>query len=131
MCLSHKEKSIKHGCLMDFDKNAVNILNSIIQITDLEIVISSDWKKWCKFEDMCIFYKSQGIIKIPFDYTPNINGLKNRVNEIKQYLDKNIVDKWCVVDDLHLELDNFVRVSKTDEGITEIGIKEKILKFYI
>ena len=120
-----------HGKLIDFDKNAVNVLNSLLT-KDLEIVISSDWKKWCSLEEMKIFYTLQGIIKQPIDYTPNLRGkniFESRSLEIKEWLKMNKVDKWVSIDDLYLGeyLTNFVWISKTDEGITQKGIKENIL----
>ena len=107
-----------HGDFDNFDKKAVNVLNSIIKLTDCEIVISSDWKRFCSLEKMKDFYKSQGIIKSPLDYTPYIKG-PYRGLEIKQWLDTHKVDKWVAIDDLYLELDNFVWVSRTDEGIKQ------------
>ena len=117
-----------HGELIPFDKEAVEILNNIILQTDAEIVISSDWKRWCSLSNMKIFYKLQGIIKTPIGYTPIIKGF-NRALEIKNWLNNNQVNKWVAIDDLYLELDNFVWISKTDEGIKQEGKKEEILKF--
>jgi methyl coenzyme M reductase subunit C-like uncharacterized protein (methanogenesis marker protein 7) len=47
----------------DFDKDAVNILNDIIDLTGAEIVISSDWKRHATLDGMCEFYQKQGIKK--------------------------------------------------------------------
>jgi hypothetical protein len=65
--------------------------------------------------------------------------------EIKQYLvDHPEITNWVAVDDLIMSkkqkhndeefvfdwgLDNFVHTSKGDEGIKQLGIKEKIIKF--
>ena len=118
-----------HGELIPFDKEAVKILNSIIKETNADIVISSDWKKWCPLDKMKEFYKLQGIIKEPIDYTPYIKGIENRNLEIKEWLNNNKVDKWVAIDDLYLDLTNFVWVSRTDEGIKQKVIKEKILSY--
>ena len=120
-----------HGKLIDFDKNAVNVLNSLLT-KDLEIVISSDWNRWCSLSKMKEFYSEQGIIKTPIDYTPNIKGkniFESRSLEIKEWLNNNNVSKWVAIDDLYLGdyLSNFVWISRTDEGITQKGIKENIL----
>ena len=121
-----------HGKLIPFDKKAVDVLNSIIVQTDCEIVVSSDWKKWCSLEHMREFYKLQGIIKVPIDYTPTLKGkniFESRSLEIKSWLTNNKINKWVTIDDLYLGdyLTNFVWVSRTDEGITQKGIKENIL----
>ncbi len=123
-----------HGKLIPFNKEAVNVLNSIIEKADVEIVISSDWKKWCPLNEMKKFYKAQGIIKTPIDYTTNLN-VKNlferRSLEIKSWLNNHKVNNWVAVDDLYLNLDNFVWISKTDEGLTQEGIKENILIYIV
>ena len=119
----------------NFDKNAVNILNEIL-ITDneIEIIVSSDWNRFGDLNRMQNFYIEQGIIKKPIDFTPdlNINDLiYKRTKEIKEWLQQNnvVIDKWVAIDDLYItELENFVWVSRTDEGITQQGIKEQILE---
>lgn len=103
----------------NFNKKAVKILNEIIEQTNCEIVISSDWKNWCTVEEMGIYYESQGIIKKPIDFTPSENdctiqggnfmwskewGLEqSRSIEIKQYLnDHPEITHWVSVDDLNM-----------------------------
>ena len=124
----------------DFDKEAIVILNSIIK-NDVEIVVSSDWKRWCNLEDMRKFYISQGITKAPIDFTPFFNKIskvkdiltiqQQRALEISNWIDThNDLTHWVAIDDLYLgDLKNFVWVSKTDEGIKQNGIKDKLLKF--
>ena len=36
----------------DFDRKAIEVLNSILEETDAEIVISSDWKKHATIEEL-------------------------------------------------------------------------------
>jgi len=103
----------------NFNKKAVKILNEIIEETNCEIVVSSDWKNWCTVEEMGIYYESQGIIKKPIDFTPSENvctiqgdnfmwskewGLEQtRSIEIKQYLnDHPEITHWVSVDDLNM-----------------------------
>jgi hypothetical protein len=65
---------------------------------------------------------------------------QTRTIEIKQYLhDHPEITHWVAVDDLDMSkngegreywgLDNFVLTPKSTEGIKQVGIKEKILKF--
>jgi hypothetical protein len=130
----------------NFDDKAVKVLNSIIEETGCEIVVSSDWKKWGNLEQMKEMYITRGI-KPPIDLTPNMKDFdeggfdmfkwKNlyeaiRVIEIKKWLeDHPEVTHWVAVDDLDLsKLDNFVMTTKPyNEGIKQSGVKEKILKF--
>jgi hypothetical protein len=141
----------------DFDKKAVKILNEIIKETGCEIVVSSDWKLHATLEELGDYYESQGIIKRPIAVTTNLGQCTwyndqvwvwsprwdlemTRVIEITQYLhDHPEVTHWVAVDDLNMGkngedwknwgIDNFVLTPKSNEGIKQLSIKEKILKF--
>ena len=56
----------------DFDTKAVKVLNSILEETGCEIVVSSDWKLQATLEELGAYYESQGIIKRPIALTPNL-----------------------------------------------------------
>lgn len=109
----------------DFDKESVSVLNEIIDMTDAEIVVSSDWRYSSSLDELGKYYEIQGIIKKPIDVTPYTNhermlkrGIakkqyfeyrsheteKNRTFDINEWLfdNKNKVDKWVSVDDLDL-----------------------------
>jgi hypothetical protein len=143
----------------DFDEKAVSILNQILEETGAEIVVSSDWKRWANVEEMGEYYESKGIIRKPIALTPDLGDCTwenpereswvwsprwdlemSRVVEIRQYLyDHPEITHWVAVDDLHLGktdeswknwgLDNFVLTPRSNEGIKQSGIKEKILKY--
>lgn len=131
-----------------FDSKAVKVLNSVIEETGCEIVVSSDWKKWGNIEQMKEMYITRGI-KPPIDLTPNMKDFDNdgfgfyqwkdlyeliRVEEIKKWLeDHPEVTHWVAVDDMNLsKLSNFVMTTRPyNEGIKQSGIKEKIIKFFI
>ena len=136
-----------HGDFDKFDQDAVKVLNLILEKdNEIEIVISSDWKRWCNLERMREFYKNSGIIKKPLDFTnffekiPYINNNSEQIKslqhqrsiEIIDWLNNHLyVEKWVAVDDMYLsELQNFVWITKTDEGVTQKGIKDKILKYF-
>ena len=136
----------------NFDGKAIKVLNSILEESGAEIVVSSDWKLHATLEEMGDYYLSQGIIKRPIAFTPNMQdfdpfsaGLyqwKNwysriRIVEIWRYLDQHQeITHWVAVDDLDMSeesnqghgLSNFVLVPRSNEGIKQIGIREKILK---
>jgi len=103
----------------NFNKKAIKILNSIIEETGAEIVVSSDWKRWATVEEMGQYYESQGIIKKPIAFTPNLSECNNydgsfpwnrdwdleqtRTLEINQYLkDHPEVTEWVAIDDLNM-----------------------------
>ena len=107
----------------NFNKKAVKILNEILEETGAEIVVSSDWKRWANVEQMGEYYESQGIIKKPIDFTPNLGKCtwyidaypagfmwsrewdleQTRVIEIKQFLhDHPEITHWVSIDDLNM-----------------------------
>lgn len=107
----------------NFNKKAVEVLNEILEITGAEIVVSSDWKRWADVEEMGEYYESQGIIKKPIDFTPNLGNCtwyideykagfpwsrewdleQTRSIEIKQYLfDHPEITHWVSIDDLNM-----------------------------
>lgn len=143
----------------NFDLKAIKVLNRIIEKTDCEIVISSDWRIWATIEEMGEYYTLQGIIKKPLDFTPSINNVEipngfkwlkdfdlqqERSLEIREWVRINKPEKWVATDDLHLGktlvnpsgveemvwgLTNFVWCPVPYEGIKQTGIEEKIIKF--
>lgn len=124
-----------------FDKKAVKVLNKILKETDAKIVLSSDWKYHYDLKALTvIFLEMNGVSLAPFDITPmhttnamNLEG--GRVGEIKAWLKDNAeklgVTHWVAVDDMNMTegLSNFVHCPKHMEGIKQIGVKEKIIKF--
>ena len=144
------KKSIKRGEVFDpFCTKAIKTLNKIIEETDCEIVISSDWRLYKDLNYMQKLYKDRGIIKSPISYTEvfdiddndifestreykDSNQMMARVREkeIKAWLASNsYVTSWVAVDDLPLKkLERFVHTTKIDEGIKQTGIKEKIIE---
>jgi hypothetical protein len=135
----------------NFNDKAVKVLNSILEETGAEIVVSSDWKLYCTLEELQEMFIKYGVIKSPIDTTPNVELgydkqyytkeelAEYRVMEIKSWLKHNPeVTHWVAVDDLDLGekfglisggLSNFVLTPKSSEGIKQLGIKEKIINF--
>jgi hypothetical protein len=137
----------------NFDTKAIIVLNEILEQTDAEIVVSSDWKLHATLEELGDYYIEQGISKRPISFTPNLgdfdksaDGLfrwkgwysKIRILEIEKYLEQHPeVKQWVAIDDLNMSpthnqghgLDNFILTPRGNEGIKQSGIKEKILKF--
>ena len=141
----------------DFDTKAVKVLNEIIEETGAEIVVSSDWKLHATLEELGEYYESQGISKKPIALTPNIQHCtvhddnfiwsprwdleQTRTIEIKQYLhDHPEVTHWVSVDDLNMgkigepwkdiwAINNFVLTPRSNEGIKQSGVKDKILNY--
>jgi hypothetical protein len=144
----------------DFDTKSVKVLNEILEETGAEIVVSSDWKLHATLEELGEYYELHGISKKPIALTPNLGQCNwyndmiwvwsprwelemTRVIEIKQYLHDNPeITHWVSIDDLNMgkngeewkdswAIDNFVLTPKSNEGIKQSGVKEKILKFLL
>jgi hypothetical protein len=142
----------------DFDQKAVSILNEILDETDAEIVVSSDWKHWATVEEMGEYYEMQGIKKKPIDFTKNLGQCsfqdkksfqwsytydleQSRYVEITQYLmDHPEITQWVAVDDLHMgkhvENSKYGSFDRDDWGLTNFvwtprcseGIKQSGVK---
>jgi hypothetical protein len=114
----------------NFDPKSIKVLNSILESTDAEIIISSDWRLHATVEEMGQYYEIQGIIKKPIGYTKVFhytNWLddgflpsesedfpwsrsdgreQERFFEITRWMEENEkeleVTSWVAVDDLHM-----------------------------
>ena len=124
-----------------FNKKAVKTLNSIIEQTDAEIILSSDWRKHHDLKELKIIFDMNCVIKAPINVTEILPSLsfgwggkssieQDRSREINLFLHSNHISKWVAVDDLELQVDNFVHCPMVEEGIKQTGIKEKILKYF-
>ena len=157
---THKEYSTKKTSkryVTEFDvypynEKCVNILNKILEKTDAEIILSSDWSLHFNMEQMDKIFKHNGIIKSPIDYVKQLalkmstSSSTNRGYSIDEYLayhpevtdyviiddlDVKAYEDWCDYNKLEksIDYDRFVHCSRGDfEGIKQTGIKEKILK---
>jgi hypothetical protein len=141
----------------NFDKKAIKVLNKILETTNAEIVVSSDWRIWCSVEEMGDYYESQGIIKRPIDFTGNVIDESKvtwhrnwdlegtRSLEIQDWLSEHPeVTHWVAIDDLNMGktglyhsmefehewgLNNFVLTPLSNEGVKQVGIKDKVISY--
>jgi hypothetical protein len=117
--LSQSVESLPVDARFDnFNKKAIEILNEILEETNAEIVVSSDWKRWATVEEMGEYYESQGLKKKPISFTKNLGECEvpqnfpwsrtydleqSRSLEIKQYLREHPeITHWVAVDDLNM-----------------------------
>jgi len=142
------KKAKKRGDIFDqFCPKAVKILNSLLEKTEAEIVVTSTWRLHCSLEYMKELYLERGIIKAPIAFTEDLENVWDdndwfneykdferlsagiRSKEILVWLDKNKeVDRWVAIDDLPLErLKYFVRTGSDTEGIKQSGKFDTIL----
>ena len=122
-----------------FDKKCVYVFNEILRETNAEIILSSDWRFHFNLEQLDEIFKLNNVIKSPINCTLDLSYYfenKNQISkirqfEIKEYLKKNNIKSYVVIDDLDLSESfdkEFIRCAKENEGIKQSGIKEKIIK---
>lgn len=124
-----------------FDSECIKVLNSIITTTNCEIVVSSQWRIHYSLKSMQDIYEESDILKQPIDYTPDlwikeggnkystlIDMERIRTKEILTWLDSHCVINWCAIDDMILNLNNFVFIN-SDKGLNNEHF-EKIAQFY-
>lgn len=145
ICLSsewgsrYKNKEGLDSVFDRFNEKAVKVLNEIIEATDCEIVVSSDWRFHGSLSQMRELYKIRGILKSPIGYTDYIKSNAQdlelaRAQEILKWMgihDTKNQMTFCAVDDLDMLIwltDNFVHTPRSSEGIKQSGVKEKIIK---
>ena len=125
-----------------FNKKCVELFNRILtEFPDIEIILSSDWRKHNTLIDLDIIFKCNGVIKSPKYTTDKTSSYfgdwleKSRMNDIEKYLrDNDMIDKdWIILDDLDIRQwlpieyqDRFIQTNDV-EGLTEDGIVERII----
>lgn len=126
-----------------FDAKCVKVLNEIITKSNATIILSSDWKTHYCIEELNEIFKDNGVIKGIDGITPDLWGIQFyslqqleecRSAEILAFVNEHSIKKFVAVDDLNLSQwlpDNFVRCAKTNEGIKQSSIKDKILKIIL
>jgi hypothetical protein len=115
---------------------AVKILNEILEATDAEIVISSDWRHHYRLSELRDIFKANGVSKLPIGFTvssrnytaTNLEG--GRVEEIREYVKRHRLEHWVSIDDLDMfDLEpHFGHCKDAQAGIKATGLKDKIIK---
>lgn len=123
-----------------FDPKCVKIFNEILDETNADIVLSSDWKTHFDLTTISEIFIFNGVKKAPFDITTNdVNSFGNidmdRAYQIGQYIQDKKITNYVVLDDLDVEkylsvTNGDKKVVKTNdfEGLKQLSLKNKILK---
>jgi hypothetical protein len=133
------KKQSKWGYIHKFNNTAVKVLNSILEQTMADIIITSHWKNDFTLQQLQeIFVEWAGVCRPPIDVTPYVKGATTqklqeyRAKEILEHVLINKPDSWVAIDDLDLRpwIPNnyFVHLSRSREGIKQSGKKEQIIK---
>jgi len=116
-----------------FNVKAVDVFNTILDETDAEIVLSSDWRTHWNLEELDGIFKFNVVKKSPIDVTSNIvkdttmNLEEERTYQINLYVEEHKLENWVAIDDLKLDLDERFFKTKSNMGIKQTGLKDKII----
>jgi hypothetical protein len=130
-----------------WNNSSVKIFNEILEVTNAEIILSSDWRKHWNLEELDLIFKQNGVIKSPKNTTIKYSEIfdhdfRNRASQIESYIRTNtFIDEkeqptclWVILDDLPLKqffpdhLKDRVFQTTEKEGIKISKLKEKIIK---
>ena len=127
-----------------YDEKCVKVFNEIIEKRNPIIILSSDWKLSYDIKMMNRIFEINGINTIVTDITDDLWGVKFtslaqlqdcRADEILKYVHDHEIQNWVAIDDLNLSpwisVEHFVRTPRANEGIKQIGIKNKVLNILI
>ena len=114
---------------------SVEVFNEILDITNADIVISSDWRFHWDLDELDKIFKVNGVKKSPiFGTIKNKRKMSSdleddRVYQINELVKFNKPEKWIAIDDMNLSSlgPNFFR-TKDSEGLKQSGLKDKIIK---
>ena len=125
-----KELNVPYG----WNKGCVEVFNEILDTTNADIVISSDWRFHWDLDELDKIFKANGVKKSPiFGTIKNKRKMSSdleddRVYQIREWVKFNKPEKWVAIDDMNLsDLGyNFIRTTDS-EGLTQKGLKDKII----
>jgi len=103
-----------------FDEKCVKVLNTIIKLTNCNIVLTSSWRLFYTLEEIGKIFDFNKVIKSPIAITEELG---DRNIEIEKFVSDNNILKFVLFDDLPLTCypDKFIRINfKT--GLTENNI---------
>jgi len=130
-------KLTEWGYVHRFNAKAVQMFNEVLEVTNADIIISSDWKQHYSLESLQGIFKWQKVIKVPIDITPSLKFTsmqlleENRAKEILEHVDKFKPGFWVAIDDLDLRTwindKHFVLCPRFMEGIKQTGKMNEII----
>jgi hypothetical protein len=125
-----KELRVPYG----WNKGCVEVFNEILDATNADIVISSDWRFHWDLDELDKIFKANGVKKSPiFGTIKNKRKMSSdleddRVYQISEWVKFNKPGKWVAIDDMNLNSlgPNFFK-TKDSEGLKQTGLKDKII----
>ena len=122
-----------------WNEDAVKVFNEILDQTDADIVLSSDWRLHWDIHELKSIFTWNGVKKYPIGVTEDIfigsgNLEMTRAYEINEYVLEHNVKNYVVIDDLNIgkymnltgDDDKFF-MTRSSQGIKQTMLKEKII----
>lgn len=122
-----------------WNEDAVKVFNEILDKTDAEIVLSSDWRLHWNLDELKGIFTWNGVKKYPIAVTGDVfigtgNLEMTRASEIGDYIKEFNVKNYVVIDDLNIgkymkitdDEDKFF-ITRSGQGIKQTGLKDKII----
>jgi hypothetical protein len=119
-----------------FNKKAVDVFNEILDATDADIVLSSDWRMHWDLDELDRIFKFNGVKKSPIAVTHKLKRKMSsdleddRLHQIVDFKRQHNLTNWVAIDDLDMSFglgDHFF-LTKSNDGIKRQNLKEKIIK---
>lgn len=114
-----------------FNKDCVDSFNDIIKDIDVDIIISSDWKRNFTLEQLRKIFNLNNVIKCPSNCTTSyimFDRIKERSYEIKKFIIEHNINKYIVVDDINMKdhFNNFILCNDV-YGLKDIKTKDEFI----
>lgn len=114
-----------------FFEPAVEQLNRLLNETDAEIILSSDWRIGYNLAQLDDIFKKNGVVKSPvaiteqlteywLEHEEELDGKNERDIEIEKYVNGNGIENFAIVDDRKINVysERFVR-TKDSHGLSK------------
>jgi polyphosphate kinase 2 len=129
----HKDKNGNHDCFRGFDREVIKNLNKLCEITGGKIVLITNCKNYCKFDDLVEVLRKYGFNGEVIGKTIEIDP-EYRADQIDMWFKTNGTPRqWIVIDDKHYkdydEFPNHIVRTKLEDGFTDKDLK-KAVKIY-
>ena len=122
-----------------WNEGAVKVFNEILEATDAEIVLTSDWRLHWNLDELKGIFTWNGVKKCPIAVTGDVfigtgNLEMARAGEIGDYIKEFNIRNYVVIDDLNIgkymkitEDDDKFFITRSGQGIKQTGLKDKII----
>ena len=122
-----------------WNEDAVKVFNEILDKTNAEIVLTSDWRLHWNLDELKGIFTWNNVKKYPIAVTGDVfigtgNLEMTRASEIGDYIREFNVKNYVVIDDLNIgkymkitdDEDKFY-ITRSGQGIKQTGLKDKII----